>query len=250
MERRVFILTSGTALLAGIGLSGPVLADRPENLDDNLPPRTRGAHGLRSLWWEIFDASRDIGNLWGKYQGRMLTERLRAGRMLAAVERKLKSRNLSERDRKNLEALRDRLRKRFNRILEILTGKSAKFVSSRNAQAKPSPWQRAKVHTRLAEKAANEYKKAEPGTHAARSKLREAQKQLRTALRIIEQARAQFANELKGLANDMKKARAAGVATDVVTAKQQKAVEASAKALSSTKSAKAITKAINDIKIR
>lgn len=247
MERRSFLISTTCVLAAS-----PTWAWDGEAPTTTLPPRTKGAHGLRSLWWEIFDASRDIGNWWGEIQGWMLKERLRIGQLSAAVSRKLKDKKLSDRDRKNLEKLDERLKKRFNSLLELLTGKSAPYVPSRNAQAGPNPWDKAKVHTRAAEKAAGKYQKAEPGSGAAKSHLSEARKQLKAAHRIIDRARAQFAKELKATAKDIATARKAGVATDLMTEKTEKAIKASATALEKTVNAKgkAITKAIDAVKIR
>lgn len=228
MDRRLFVAGAAAALV-GTTLAARAEGDSPPSTTTSTGSHARTRKG-RDPWWEIYDASRDLGRWWGRMQGWMFGERLRLGRILGRLERRLKDKRLSKSERRSLEALDRQLRKRFNRMVEILTGNSAAFVKGAKAVAGPNPWERARTHTKAAEKAANDYrnhmKKGRPST--AERSLREARKQLAAAHRILDRARAQFAKELNGAARDIAKARRAGVAADLMSEKTEKAMRATA----------------------
>lgn len=230
MDRRTLLAVGSAAIFAS---AAPLRA-----WDGGDPPET--AAPKRKKKPDPSDpVATDIKRLyrwWVVLESQMTKQEKRLKKIIDELERRLKTHEMSRRDRKRMSDLNNELKRRYNRMLEIRTGKSAKFVPQRNRNSGPDPFDRAKPYNDKAKKALKRYKAAvkKGDTRTARSALKEAQKHVRTAQRVIETAKKHYASSLNKAAAAIDKAARQGVATDLVSRSDAKEMKQAASKIGKT----------------
>ncbi len=238
MNRRKLMTSGAMSILAYAGFSQQLMADGPPVVI--FPEDSKAKKKKKKTSGKVSVPTTAVGIITTCVTGlRILCRQIQADMaiinnvyksMLNDTARRLKSKKLTAGERANILALQKKLMSEYNNLLELSTGKSAKFVPQGKKNISDNFCKKAEAYLKAATTDRKAYAKTKSKS-TKKSRAKSARKNLSTASRIMRDALDKYTKRANRNHTSLKKAKTAAGTKDIYTKAREAKITAARKRL-------------------